>query len=603
MKTFSRETIDFLLYEVLNVEELTHRAYFNAHDRETFSMTLDTASEISERIMQANYVASDRFPPELVNGTLSVHQGIHEFIKAYAGSGLLSASFPFEWEGQQLPKTVNAAVEYICMCGHNSFIMFTDLMSGCANLILKYGTEAQKQLFLPKLLSGEWGGTMCLTEPQAGSALSEITTLAVPQSDETYKISGQKIFISAGDQDVTENIIHLVLARIEGAPYGTKGISLFIVPKMALAPPLGRYAARAGVGNDVVSIGIFHKMGQKATPALHLGFGQENECVGYLLGEPHQGLPQMFQMMNGARLGVGLTGISIASAAYYASLQYARERTQGRRLNTESAQNEPTPIINHPDVRRMLLTQKAILEGTMAFIFQCYYYMDLLKVSETTEEKTKYDTLLELLTPVAKTYGAEMGIVSVNQGLQVLGGYGYTEDFVLEQMARDVRIMSIYEGTTGIQAQALLGRQVTRNNGLALRLWKEEVEKDWAKAAQHKALQAYQKALAEAVEQFERVTAHLLSIAVTGDMEAFLADATLYMELFGIVNVAWQWLRMANVAQAKLADNPSNPTFYQSQMQTMQFYYKYELAKVTYLADCLLNQEILTVVGDREMII
>lgn len=598
MKTFSRRNIQFLLYEVLHAEALTQYEYFSAHDRETFDMTLDTATEISEKIMFAHYVDSDRKQPELENGRVKVHKGVHAFIKAYAESGLLSAAFPFEWEGQQLPKTVNVAVEYICMCGHNSFIMFTDLAAGCSNLILNFGTDEQKRQFIPHLLSGKWGGTMCLTEPQAGSSLSDISTTATPQHDGTYKINGQKIFISAGDQDYAQNIIHLVLARIEGAPKGTKGISLFIVPKYKLT--------HKAESNDVTSIGIYHKMGQKATPALHLGFGENNECVGYLLGEAHKGLPQMFQMMNGARLGVGLTGISIASAAYYASLQYARERTQGRRLNAKNAQNEPTAIVNHPDVRRMLLTQKAVVEGALAFIFQCYQYLDLLKVSETTEEKTKYDALLELLTPVAKTYGAEMGIASVNQGLQVLGGYGYTEDFPLEQMARDVRIMSIYEGTTGIQAQALLGRQVTRNNGLGLKIWREEVQKEIAEAAKYELFVPYCNALTEKLQRFEAVTHHLLTIAGQGDAEGFMADATLYMELFGILNVARQWLRMAQVAQkALLAQTISEDdrVFYESKIQTMQFFYKYELSKIHYLADCLLNTEVLTVVGDRELII
>lgn len=594
MKTFSRRNIQFLLYEVLNAEALTQYDYFNAHDRETFEMTLDTATEISEKIMFAHYVDSDRKQPELENGRVKVHEGVHAFIKAYAESGLLSATFPMEWEGQQLPKTVNAAVEYICMCGHNSFIMFTDLAVGCSNLILNFGTDEQKRQFIPHLLSGKWGGTMCLTEPQAGSSLSDISTTAIPQSDGTYKISGQKIFISAGDQDYAQNIIHLVLARIEGAPKGTKGISLFIVPKYKLT--------HEAESNDVASIGIYHKMGQKATPALHLGFGANNECVGYLLGEAHKGLPQMFQMMNGARLGVGLTGISIASAAYYASLQYARERTQGRRLNAKNT----TAIVNHPDVRRMLLTQKAVVEGALAFIFQCYQYLDLLKVSETTEEKTKYDALLELLAPVAKTYGAEMGIASVNQGLQVLGGYGYTEDFPLEQMARDVRIMSIYEGTTGIQAQALLGRQVTRNNGLGLKIWREEVQKEIDEAARYELFVPYCNALTEKLQRFEAVTHHLLTIAGQGEAEVFMADATLYMEFFGILNVAGQWLRMAQVAQkALLTQNVSEDDcqFYESKIQTMQFFYKYELSKINYLADCLLNKEVLTVVGNSEIII
>jgi alkylation response protein AidB-like acyl-CoA dehydrogenase len=583
MELFSRRNLNFTLFEVLDAESLTKYDYFNAHDLETFGMTLDSATEIAEKIMLPHYVDSDRNQPELVDGVVKVHQGVHQYFTAFAESGLLASTFPFEYDGQQLPKTIFAGVDFITGSAHNSFVMFADLLTGCANLIVKFGTDKQKQTFLPNLLSGKWGGTMCLTEPQAGSSLSDITSMAYPQADGTYKIKGQKVFISAGDQDITDNILHLLLARIEGAAQGTKGISLFVVPKNKIG---------SSGSNDVISMGIYHKMGQKATPAMHLGFGDNDNCTGYLLGEANSGLGQMFQMMNGARLGVGLGGIQIASAAYYASLQYAKERVQGRSLTT----NQPTAIVNHPDVRRMLLTQKAIVEGTLSFILQCYKYLDLLKVCETPEEKQKYDALLELLTPVAKTYGAEMGNYSVNLGLQVLGGYGYTEDFVLEQMARDVRIMSIYEGTTGIQSLALLGRQTTRNNGVALIFWKNEVYNEIIVADTFEELKPYSNLLSAELKRFEAVTQHLLNIASKGNLAVFLADATLYMEYFGILNVAWQWLRMARVAQRKA--NHSDKTddeFYKSKIHTMQFYFKYELPKCNYLTDVLMNETALTI--------
>ena len=592
-KHFSRRNIDFTLFEVLDVETLTHYEFFNAHDKETFGMVLDAMTDIAEKIMKPAFIDSDRHQPELINGEVKVHQGVHDFYKAFSETGLLSAPFPFENNGQQLPKTVNAAAEFIGGGAHNSFIMYSDLTKGAANLIVKFGTEEQKQTFALKMLSGEWTGTMCLTETQAGSSLSDVATTASPLPDGSYKIKGQKIFISAGDHDVTDNIIHLVLARIDGAPQGTKGISLFIVPKKR-----SDTEGEQLVSNDVSSIGIYHKMGQKATPAMHLGFGEKDDCIGYLLGEANRGLPHMFLMMNGARLGVGLGGIHIASAAYYSSLQYANERPQGRRLNEKGAFGEPTTIIHHPDVRRMLLFQKAIMEGGLCLILQCFKYLDLERVEEDPSVKQHYNDLLELLTPVAKTFGAEMGMAATNQGVQVLGGYGYTEDFKLEQLARDVRIMSLYEGTTGIQAQAVLGRQIPRHGAKSVDLWINEVKKDIETASAFDALKPYATLLTNNVNNWKTTTQHLLSVAGKGDMEIFLSDATLYIELFGILNVSWLWLKQAAVAQKAL--NNKKPTgdeqqFYASKIHTMRFYFHYELPKVNSLTTRLLDETILTV--------
>ena len=592
-KHFSRRNIDFTLFEVLKIEALTHYDFFNAHDKETFGMVLDAITDIAENIMKPAFVDSDRQQPELINGVVKVHKGVHDFYKAFSETGLLSAPFPFEYNGQQLPKTVNAAAEFIAGGAHNSFIMYSDLTKGAANLIIKFGTEEQKQEFALKMLSGEWTGTMCLTETQAGSSLSDVATTASPLPDGSYKIKGQKIFISAGDHDVTDNIVHLVLARIDGAPAGTKGISLFIVPKKRFDTEGGQL-----VSNDVSSIGIYHKMGQKATPAMHLGFGEKDDCIGYLLGEANRGLPNMFLMMNGARLGVGLGGIHIASAAYYASLQYANERPQGRRLNEKGALGEPTTIIHHPDVRRMLLFQKAVVEGGLCLILQCFKYLDLERVEDDPSVKQHYNDLLELLTPVAKTFGAEMGMVATNQGVQVLGGYGYTEDFELEQLARDVRIMSLYEGTTGIQAQAVLGRQIPRQGGKAIDLWINEVKKDIEASYAFDSLKSYATLLENNVNDWKTTTQHLLSVAAKGDLEVFMSDATLYIELFGILNVAWMWLKQATVAQKALIEKAppgDEQQFYASKIHTMRFYFHYELPKVKSLTTRLLDETILTV--------
>jgi alkylation response protein AidB-like acyl-CoA dehydrogenase len=597
-KSFSRRNLDFTLFDVLQIADLTQHAYFSAHDSETMRFTLDATADIADKIMRPNFISSDRQQPELIDGQVKVHAGVHEFVKAFGEAGFIAAPFANEWGGMQLPKTIASASEFILASAHNSFIMYTDLTKGAANLIYTFGSDEQKTLFLPKMLSGEWLGTMCLTETQAGSSLSDVATVAYPQADGTYKIKGQKIFISAGDHDVTDNIVHLVLARMEGAPKGTKGISLFIVPK-------NRQNTEGGVRtpNDVTSIGIYHKMGQKATPAMHLEFGSREDCTGYLLGAPNRGLPQMFVMMNGARLGVGMGGIHIASAAYYASLQYAQERPQGRRLNEKNALGVPVTIIHHPDVRRMLFLQKAIVEGGLSFILQCYKFLDLEKAYKGDVEKVKfYNDLLELLTPVAKTYGAEMGFVAANQGLQVLGGYGYTEDFELEQLVRDCRIMSLYEGTTGIQAQALLGRQVFGNQGRTLVTWYNEVAKDIHEAEHNTILKPYWKKMIAEMHQLQKVTNHLFKLGNKGNMEIFLADANLYMEAFGIMNVAWQWLKQGIVAEKKIAEKTAigeELAFYESKMETMKFYFHYEIPRLKGLFARLMDKKQLTIFNDK----
>jgi len=560
MQLYSRKNIDFILHEVLEVEELCKDDYFQNHSKETFDLVLDMTDEISQKTSLPAFVDSDRNQPQLIEGQVKVHLGLHTFEKAYAAS------------------------EYIGMSAHNSFMMFTDLANGCANLIATFGNPEQKELYVSKLLSAEWLSSMCLTEPQAGSSLSDVATKATPNTDGTYKISGQKVFISAGDHDITPNIIHLVLARIEGAPAGVKGISLFIVPKNRVED--------LNKSNDVTSIGIYHKMGQKATPAMHLSFGEKDNCIGYLLGEPHQGLTQMFKMMNGARLGVGMTGIACASAAYYHSLKYAQERIQGKRLDN-SQKPVPAKIIEHPDVRRMLFKQKAIIEGGLAFMLQCYFYIDKTRINP--EKKAYYDTLLELLTPVAKTFGAEMGIVSVNQGLQVLGGYGYTEDFPLEQLARDVRICSIYEGTTGIQSLALLGREVFRNDKIALKYWLSEVETTLKKAQKMPELKSFVTVFEQKLSIFAGVNKHLEKISKEGNSEIFLKDATAYMEMFGLLNVAWQWLKMSEKAYLQIKKNNSERHFYLSKILTMKFFFKYELSKVDNLAEILFQSDTFTI--------
>ncbi len=598
---YSRRNLDFMLKEVLHVEDLCKYPYYQDYTPDMFDMVLDTSEDIAAKTMRPAYVDSDRNEPQLIDGHVKVHPMVKSYMKAMGDAGFIGALFPYADGGQQLPALVGGASYFIMGSAHNSFTMFASLTSGSAHLITSFGTEDLKEKFAKRMLSGEWTGTMCLTEPQAGSSLSDVETSALPQSDGSYKIKGQKIFISAGDHDISDNIVHLVLARIEGAPLGTKGISLMVVPKYR-ADEAGNYT----IDNDVISTGIYHKMGQKATPAMHLTFGDKDNSVGYLVGEANQGLKYMFQMMNEARLGVGMGGAYIGSAAYYASLEYAKERPQGRRLNNKDVAAEQTFIINHPDVRRMLMFQKSIVEGCTGLLFECYLWQDMIHAfGKDSEEAKPYQLMLDLMTTVAKTYPAEMGIKAVNEGMQVFGGYGYTEDFPLEQMARDVRIMSIYEGTTGIHALNLLGRGMTANGGKAPQLLFARIMETINEAKNNAELSVYANKLEAELGRLQKVTMHLMGIAMKGDHELFLADATLYMEMFGIISVAWAWLKQGIVAKnAMITKNQEGEelAFYESKIQTMKFFYHYEVVKTLGLAARLTDNEVLTLVDELELV-
>ena len=590
---FSKRNLHFLLHEVFKAEELTKYAYFSAHDRETFNLVLDSATYIADTLMHPYLKEVDRNQPELKNGQVTVHPKVKEYIKAVGEAGIIGAGFPFEQGGQQLPEMISSCIGFILMAANNG-MMYIGLTSGAAHLVTSFGTPELIETYVPNMLNGKWQGTMALTEPQAGSSLSDVTTSATPQPDGSYKIRGQKVFISAGDHDATDNIIHLMLARIDGAPKGTKGISLFVVPKYRLD----------GQPNDVTSTGVYHKMGQKGVPAMHLTMGSNDDTIGYIVGEPHQGLPYMFQMMNEARIGVGMTAAAIATAAYHAALEYAKERPQSRRLNQKGQLDAPqTAIINHPDVRRMLLFQKAVTEGSLSLLIEAARLYDISQVAEG-EEKENAFLLLDLLMPVAKSYPSEMGVQSVSQSLQTFGGYGFTEDFPVEQLYRDIRITPIYEGTTGIQAQDLLGRKMTMKGGKAPQLLFAEMQRTIAEASTHNDLKRYADQLSDELNRVQDVMKSLMPHVMQGDMERYLSDATLFLEFFGIVVVAWQWLKQAVVAQETLlTQNPQGDelAFYEGKLHTMKFYFHYEVPKTLGLAVRLKDPEVLTIVTEKEL--
>ena len=594
---FSKRNLQFLLHEVFKAEELNQYDYFSAHDRETFNLVLDSATYIADTLMHPYLKEVDKNQPELKNGRVTVHPKIKEFMKAMGDAGLIGAGFSFDHGGQQLPEMLSASVGFILMAANNG-MMYTGLSSGAAHLITSFGSPELAEFYVPRMLSGQWQGTMALTEPQAGSSLSDVTTSATLQADGTYKIKGQKVFISAGDHDAVDNIVHLMLARIDGAPKGTKGISLFVVPKYR------RDVSGNFIDNDVQSTGVYHKMGQKGVPAMHLTMGSNDNTIGYLVGEPHRGLSYMFQMMNEARIGVGMTAAGIATAAYYAALQYAKERPQSRRLNEKNLLDSPqTAIINHPDVRRMLLFQKAVTEGSLSLLIEAARLYDISRVTEGEEKETAF-LLLDILMPVAKSYPSEMGVQSVSQSVQTFGGYGFTEDFPVEQLYRDIRITPIYEGTTGIQAQDLLGRKMTMKGGKAPQLLFAEISKTIAEASTFDDLKPYADQLTSELTRAQDVMTSLLPHAMKGDTERYLSDATLFLEMFGIMVVAWQWLKQAVVAkQLMLTQNPQGDdlTFYEGKIHTMKFFFHYEVPKTLGLAVRLKDDEVLTIVSEKEL--
>lgn len=585
----SERNLKFMLYEVFDIEAMSRYEYFEEHDREIFDLVLETALRIGKDLLQPTLQEMDKNPPEFVDGHIKVHPMVRSFMKECGEGGWIGAGASFELGGQQFPLMISAAFRFILSAANYSASVFPLLTTGAAHLIESFGSQEMIQTYIPKMFSGDWQGTMALTEPQAGSSLAEITTLAEPTDRGYYKMRGQKIFISAGEHDGVENVIQLLLARIKGAPPGVKGLSLFVVPNKRIR------GNGELVPNDVNVAGIYHKLGYRGSPITQLSLGEKDNCRGYLVGEPHKGLSYMFQMMNEARIDVGLGAAAIASAAYYASLEYARERIQGRRLSAKDPTMPPVPIIEHPDVKRMLLFQRAVVEGSLSLIFQCCEYSDMIRVSDG-EDKERFSLLLDLLTPAAKSYPSEMGLVSVSLGLQCLGGYGYCDEFPLELYYRDARIHPIHEGTTGIQGLDLLGRKVIMKDGRALELFFEEVGKTVQSAKKIPALEPYAQRLNNARERLEEITSHLVRLALKENQELFLADATLYLEFFGIISVAWQWLLQALSVQKALENDQSEREnlFYQGKMYAFRFFFHYELPKIEGLGKRLMESDGLT---------
>ncbi|MFL0578779.1 acyl-CoA dehydrogenase [Dietzia sp. 179-F 9C3 NHS] len=586
----SRADLDYLLHDWLRVSELCERERFADHSRETIDAVVDLSADLAARYFAPHNRASDLTEPRLVGEDVELIPEIGEALRAFADADLVGAAMDARVGGMQLPHTAYLACMAWFYAANVATTGYPLLTTGNANLLLAHGTDEQIERFVRPMLEGRFTGTMCLSEPHAGSNLADITTRAEPQDDGTYRLFGQKMWISGGEHSMTENIVHLVLAKVPGSPAGTRGISLFVVPKFLVNDD-----GSLGERNDVVITGLNHKMGFRGTvntmPTLGDGLhtpGGRPGAVGYLVGAENTGLKQMFTMMNEARLGVGLCATALGYTGYLKSLAYARERPQGRPVGV--APDEPqVPLTGHADVRRMLLAQKSYVEGALALGLYCARLVDDEK-SGSPEEAAAAKTLLDVLTPIAKSWPSQWCLHANDLAIQVLGGAGYTVDYDVEQHYRDNRLNAIHEGTHGIQAQDLLGRKMIAGGGAGAAALVERIHATCAAAeAAGGELADLAGALRTRVDRLVEVTGFLVGLGAS-DPVAMLANATAYLEATGHVVIAWMWLEQVLALGPRLED--SSDAFAAGKLQAARYFLRWELPTVDAQLDLLAS-------GDR----
>jgi len=576
-KLLNRRDVEFVLYELLDVESLTQRPRFAEHSRETFDAALETAAKIAEEKFAPHNRKADLNEPHFDGGRVTMIPEVGEALEAFRKAGFMSASQDFDRGGMQLPWTVAQACFAWFNAANVSTAAYPFLTIANANLIRAFGTEDQKQRYLPALLDGRCFGTMCLSEPQAGSSLADVRTAAHPQPDGSYRITGSKMWISGGDHELSENIVHLVLARIKGAAAGVKGISLFIVPKYRVGEDGSR-----GPRNDVALAGLNHKMGFRGTTNCVLNFGEQGGAWAELVGELDKGLGYMFQMMNEARIGVGMGATVLGYTGYLHALDYARQRPQGRLPGSKDPVQPPVRIIEHADVRRMLLAQKAYVEGALALCLYCASLVDEAHTAEDDKARRSAGLLLEILTPVAKAWPSHYCLEANSLAIQVHGGYGYTREYPVEQFYRDNRLNPIHEGTNGIQAIDLLGRKAGLADGAGIQLLAREINDvvRQARGCDSEELRRSGEALNEAFDRVMDVTRNLLCVTGRGEVELGLANASVYLDLVGHTVLSWIWLRQALVAVTKVGGaTAQEKDFYQGKLQACAWFFRWELPK------------------------
>ena len=569
----SSRNLAFELYEVLDAEALTQRERFAEHNRETFDAAIATARGIAEELFAPHNRKNDEHEPQYVDGAAVLIPEVEPALRAFHEAGFLNATRDFEHGGMQLPNLLSQACFAHFQSANIATSSYSMLTMGVANLIEAFGNDEQKARYLQPIIDGRFFGTMCLTEPHAGSSLSDIRTKAEPHADGSYRIKGNKIFISGGDQPISENIVHMVLAKLPDAPPGVKGISLFLVPKFHVNAD-GSLGAR----NDVTLAGLFHKMGWRGTTSTALNFGDNGECVGYLVGKPHHGLSYMVQMMNEARIGVGMGAIMLGYAGYLYSLDYARNRPQGRHADGKDPTSPQISIVEHADVRRMLLTQKAYVEGAFDLGLYAARLFDDTQTLATEEERRKALELLDLLTPIVKSWPSEFCLKANELAIQILGGHGYTREYPVEQYYRDNRLNPIHEGTHGIQSLDLLGRKVSMNNGAALKQLMALIQATCQRASQFDSLDRLRQPLEQLVQRLGGVTLALLGDLLAGKVNQGLANSALYLKAFGHAVIGWRWLEQAIRAEEGLANgNPADADFYKGKLQAARYFLTWEV--------------------------
>lgn len=579
----SRRDVDFLLYEWLDVVELTNRDRFAEHSRETFDAVLDLSDDMATRCFAPHNKQADRHEPSIgPDGNVVLIDEIKRALATFSEAGLIAGSFDEKVGGMQLPTAVTQAAMAFFRAANPSTTAYAFLTVGNANLLMEHGSDEQIDMWVRPMLEGRFFGTMCLSEPQAGSSLADITTKAIPASDNTYRITGTKMWITAGDHELSENIVHLVLAKAPGGGPGVKGISLFIVPKYL----------PDGTRNDVALVGLNHKMGNHGTTNALLNFGDgtfrptgEIGAVGYLVGEEHMGLAYMFHMMNEARVAVGLQATATGYAGYRASLQYAKTRAQGRPVGDKDPTRPPVALIEHADVKRMLLAQKSYVEGALALGLFCSLLVDEAQTGADADRENA-QLLLEVLTPIAKSWPSQWCLEANNLAIQVHGGYGYTKEFDVEQCYRDNRLNAIHEGTHGIHGLDLLGRKVVMRNGAGLTLLQERIDATIQLALRSENSAPHASHLNRAVHRLVDVTSALLA---ADDVAVTLANSSIYLEATGHIVVAWMWL------QQLVAVGDKQGSFYDGKRSAARYFYSYELPKVDPQLDLLASLDRTTI--------
>jgi len=570
----NQDTLNFLLYDVFQAEALTELDAYKDHDRSTFDGVIDTSLKIAQDYFLPHNAKADANEPSFDGESVSTIPEVKEAWKHFTEAGLINARHRFDEGGMQLPALVHSACMGLFTGANPSTAGYPFLTSAASNLIHAFGSETQKSLYLDGMFSGRFAGTMALTEPNVGSSLGDLTTKATPQDDGSYRLKGQKMYISGGDQDITENIIHLVLARVEGAPQGVKGISLFICPKFLLNDD-----GSLGKRNDVMLAGLLHKMGYRGTTSTVLNFGEKDDCTAFLIGEEGKGLSYMFKMMNEARIGVGLGAAMIGYRGYLESLAFAKDRPQGRKPSNRDTTSAPVNIVEHADVKRMLLAQKVYVEGSLAL---CLFASKLVDEHEAGGDENAL-VLLDLLTPVVKSYPSTYGCKANELAIQVLGGSGYIREYPVEQCYRDNRLNPIHEGTHGIQSLDLLGRKLWQKQGLGQQLLMQRVQATLARAKKHERLADLAEHYSTALKTFIETTTALGMALQQGRIDETLANSALYLDVMGRMVVGWLWLDMACAA----LESDRDEAFVSGKLQAARYFIRWELPEINHLSELL----------------